>query len=451
MRLVFQKALEQLASMAGSDPECKVARYWASIEADRFGSMDRARRIWGDILSGPVSEMGQFWLELINLEKMFGDNKHLKKLLPKAFDKTSDLSVVIGDIWLQFEREEGTLESYESVEDIVATKLKVIQTKNDIYAKANVSEFESQKAKKRKIFSPEKSEHKIVKKRKFEIDQEEFKKPLALPTPPKKSKAPDNVQPPPGFKSDMPPPPGYKSEGQDPGQNTVFLSNLDYTVSEEKIQEVMSSSGEVVEVRLVKHPNGKSKGYAYVRFAAPNSVQAALQRDRELVEGRPMFISENDKKFQFKYAGEAPEKNKLFVRNLPKSATKSDLETLFGAHGDLQDVRLVTFRNGHSKGIAYVDFVKASEAAKAVVQLDNKEVSGCVISVAISNPPPRKEAAPPFARSLGGGSKEAVGSRGRGRSQLSFVPSSLQKTQNSGAKSEKMSNSDFRSMLLGNK
>ena len=500
LRLIFQKALEQLASMAGSDPECKVARYWASMEADRFGSMDRARRIWGEILSGPVNESGQYWVEYINLEKMFGDNKHLKKLLPRAFEKTSDLSILIGELWLQFEREEGTLDSYEEVEETVTTKLKALQTKSEVYDVEISRHVKKRKTftpendhatKKRKTFTPE-TGNKSDRKRKFEAETEVenngFKKPMSLPTPPKKVKSQDlkpppgfkgdSVQPPPGFSSsdvkpppgfkgdDVKPPPGFKGddvkplEGQDQGQNTVFLSNLAYTVTEEKIREIMSTSGEVIEVRLVKHGHsGKSKGYAYVHFALPGSVQAALQRDREPIDGRPMFISENDKKFQFKYASEAPEKNKLFVRNLPKSTTKSDIETLFGAHGELKDVRLVTFRNGHSKGIAYVDFVNASEAAKAIVQLDNKEISGCLISVAISNPPPRKEtpaaSTVPFTRSLGGGDKDGpVGSRGRGRSQLSFVPRSLQKSQNQSpqtSKSEKMSNSDFRSMLLGKK
>ena len=42
LRKLFSKALEQLAQVAG-DPDCKIARYWASVEADRFQSMDKAR------------------------------------------------------------------------------------------------------------------------------------------------------------------------------------------------------------------------------------------------------------------------------------------------------------------------------------------------------------------------------------------------------------------------
>ena len=303
MREVFQRALEQLASMIDGDPECKVARYWASLEADHFGSMDRARRIWGEILSGPISDQGQFWLEYITLEKMFGDTKHLKKLLPRAFQKTVDSPRLIGEVWLQFEREEGTLESYEDVEEIVFNRWQSIQDDKV----------------KEKVETPKKeavANRKPSRKRKNNADetteQPAFKKPMV----PKKDKKNESsakkedsstqnscvkpppgfkrdVQPPPGFKSDpvMPsPPPGFKPDVQQPqeegqikasGQNTIFLSNLDFAVNEEKIKEVMSSSGEVLDVRLVKNYSGKSKGFAYVHFGTSEAVRGALQRDNE--------------------------------------------------------------------------------------------------------------------------------------------------------------------------
>lgn len=42
---------------------------------------------------------------------------------------------------------------------------------------------------------------------------------------------------------------------------------------------------------------------------------------------------------------------------LPLSTTKEDLEKLFGQYGKIKDIRPVTYRNGHFKGLAYVDFV----------------------------------------------------------------------------------------------
>ena len=179
-----------------------------------------------------------------------------------------------------------------------------------------------------------------------------------------------------------------------------------------------------------------------------------------------MYISVNETDKQnrekvFKYST-LLERNKLFVKGLPYKATKESVQELFGQYGEIKDVRIVTLRNGHSKGLAYVDFVNDSEASKAIVKLDNYVMDGRTISVAISQPPARKEESVTVSKSLGGGSGAPVGPRGKGRSQLSFVPSVLKKTStatgssstsngassSSNGSSVSKSNADFRARFL---
>ena len=168
----------------------------------------------------------------------------------------------------------------------------------------------------------------------------------------------------------------------------------------------------------------------------------------------------------FKYST-LMERNKLFVKGLPYKATKESIQELFGQYGEIKDVRIVTLRNGHSKGIAYVDFVNDNEASKAIVKLDNYVMDGRTISVAISQPPKKKEESVTVSKSLGGGSglrASDLGPRGKGRSQLSFVPSVLKKTaaasapagngnsngssSSSNGSSVSKSNADFRARFL---
>ena len=82
------------------DPDCKVSRYWANIEADRFRNMEQARQIWSEITKGPAGEKAHFWMEYIYLEKMFGDTKHLKRLFPRALAKVElsyrDFVILVG-------------------------------------------------------------------------------------------------------------------------------------------------------------------------------------------------------------------------------------------------------------------------------------------------------------------------------------------------------------------
>jgi squamous cell carcinoma antigen recognized by T-cells 3 len=67
-----------------------------------------------------------------------------------------------------------------------------------------------------------------------------------------------------------------------------------------------------------------------------------------MLAGRPVFISrcERDKQNResgFKYSTTL-EPNKLFVKGISFEATNEDLKKLFGQHGAVKDVRIVTMK-----------------------------------------------------------------------------------------------------------
>ena len=328
LRAIFRQALDHLANVAG-DPECKVARYWASIESDRFRNMEQARQIWSEITMGPAGEKAHFWMEYIYLEKMFGDTKHLKKLFPRALGKTADFPVMIGDMWIQFEREEGTLDSFELAEKEVAAKMlkvsKDLPTENPQPKTREVRDWSKSKDKpkpverKRKkdlhditneepVFkkpfvpasmspstssSPGKSD-KVVAEHPPGIKEEKIEAPPGF-KPAIKDK--EKIEPPPGFqpkteeKEDIEPPPGFKPaqkfiESTEIKGRKIFVSNLDFDVSEEELKSTLESSGEIEVLNLVKNYAGKSKGYGYVTFKTLEAAKSALNRDRELIRGR---------------------------------------------------------------------------------------------------------------------------------------------------------------------
>ena len=70
-----------------------------------------------------IGGKAQFCLEYVALEKMFGDTKHLRKLFPRLLEKCQDLPELVGDAWLQFEREEGNLEQFEEAESKIAKRM----------------------------------------------------------------------------------------------------------------------------------------------------------------------------------------------------------------------------------------------------------------------------------------------------------------------------------------
>merc|ERR1712179_398449 len=85
LRTVFERANVHLAKCKG-DPDFEVSKYCANLEADQFGVMENARKIWGDIVTAhPFKAV--VWLEYIQLEKTFGDKKHLRKAYQRALEK----------------------------------------------------------------------------------------------------------------------------------------------------------------------------------------------------------------------------------------------------------------------------------------------------------------------------------------------------------------------------
>ena len=73
---------------------------------------------------------------------------------------------------------------------------------------------------------------------------------------------------------------------------------------------------------------------------------------------------------------------KLYVGNLPFSATEEDLRELFETHGAIESVSVITDREtGRARGFAFVEFEEASSADAAVQALDGKDMDGRAIRV----------------------------------------------------------------------
>ena len=67
---------------------------------------------------------------------------------------------------------------------------------------------------------------------------------------------------------------------------------------------------------------------------------------------------------------------KLYVGNLPWSASEDDVRELFAAIGEAHSVNLITERDtGRSRGFAFVEMSKES-AERAISELNGKDFGG---------------------------------------------------------------------------
>lgn len=87
---------------------------------------------------------------------------------------------------------------------------------------------------------------------------------------------------------------------------------------------------------------------------------------------------------------------KLYVGNLPYSATESDLAEKFSAFGTVESCKLIIDRDtGRSKGFGFIEMATDSEAHAAVDGLNGTDYDGRPMKV--------NEAKPQERRSRGGG------------------------------------------------
>ncbi len=69
--------------------------------------------------------------------------------------------------------------------------------------------------------------------------------------------------------------------------------------------------------------------------------------------------------------------NRLYVGNLPFSATADTLKQAFAPSGDVADVHIVSDRDtGKSRGFAFVTMGNAHEAAKAIQAMNGTAMDG---------------------------------------------------------------------------
>jgi len=76
--------------------------------------------------------------------------------------------------------------------------------------------------------------------------------------------------------------------------NQVFVGGLAWATNEPALAEHMEPAGQVLSVRIIRdRETGRSKGYGFVAYAAPEQALAAIERlHGTTLDGRTVGVSE---------------------------------------------------------------------------------------------------------------------------------------------------------------
>ncbi|VDL69747.1 unnamed protein product [Nippostrongylus brasiliensis] len=391
MAELYEEGAQSLTEWFGKhdwDPQAQYRRNWAHFAYNKLNDAQKGRHIWDDILASGGGRFADKWIEAVRLERQFGTVEGARKLLYKALNSVSDHPTVVFEYFIQFEREEGTLEQLDKALEKVNAQAMLRASRQPQKASEETSKkklhgkerhvdraSESQPGG-RKRTNPSSDDAVPAKKQTHqESNTATAEKPVAkdkdgfaMPMLPVKKllilKFQTATATPSAASSSDHPMPSVSSSDKNQ-KFTVFVSNLDFKTTPEQIKEVLDG---VVEIRLVHRGMSKlTKGYGFVDLDSEESMHAALAKDRIPIAGRPMLVSISDpeKRTPFKY-GTGLEKSKVFVRNVHYDCTDEQLREAFAVFGEVKAVRIVTHTSGKPKGVAYVEFAKEEDASRAV-------------------------------------------------------------------------------------
>ncbi|XP_034398183.1 probable RNA-binding protein 19 isoform X1 [Cyclopterus lumpus] len=173
-----------------------------------------------------------------------------------------------------------------------------------------------------------------------------------------------------------------EEEESAPG-STLFIKNLNFSTTEEKLQETFSKCGKITSctVSKKKDKTGKmlSMGYGFVQYQSAEAAQKALKKlQHSTVDDHQLELKISERATRStagsrkKKQGEKKQTgSKILVRNVPFQASVREIRELFCTFGELKTVRLPkkAAGSGNHRGFGFIDFLTKQDAKKAFAAL----------------------------------------------------------------------------------
>lgn len=171
----------------------------------------------------------------------------------------------------------------------------------------------------------------------------------------------------------------------------LHVKNFGDRLTKESLGELFAPYGSVKGHNVVQAKNGKSRGYGYVIYDSPEAAGHAMEalNGKELGDGKVLRVVPAPPRESTKLApiltSQQQGPTELYVTNLDPSIDNRRLGEIFAPYGVLQKGFVVLEKGSRkSKGYGFVTYATGEEAARAIVEVNDREVAGKRIYVKIA-------------------------------------------------------------------
>ena len=168
----------------------------------------------------------------------------------------------------------------------------------------------------------------------------------------------------------------------------LFVGGLPREVGTEELRELFKAHGDMTDCVVLTDDAGVNRGFGFVTYAEKSMAEAATKAlDGHRINGRRIGVrdADDDKKKGGRKERKEPEGLKLYIGNLPFSATQDQLKEMVSAHATVNEVILATGPGGKAKGFGFVFIAEKDKGDAVVTALNNSEIGGRTIKVDIAN------------------------------------------------------------------
>ncbi|KAL9053111.1 MAG: hypothetical protein Q9162_004975 [Coniocarpon cinnabarinum] len=173
--------------------------------------------------------------------------------------------------------------------------------------------------------------------------------------------------------SDAPTPTSAAPSTAPQNSASLYVGELDPSVTEAMLFELFSSIGQVASIRVCRDAiTRRSLGYAYVNYnSAPDGERALEELNYTLIKGKPCRIMWSQRDPALRKTGQG----NVFIKNLDGAIDNKALHDTFAAFGTILSCKVAQDELGNSKGYGFVHYDTSDAANNAI-----KHVNGMLLN-----------------------------------------------------------------------